>query len=331
MSQTTARQNRRRTEAVSLLRSLSAGVLTAGLLLTSPAAAMSIFDTIQLSKNGYSDQAIIDLIEATDSGFALKAEDLSKLKNLGVSEAVIRAMLGRTAASARIRNSAEHEDHSDESRPEASRGSSHYEQSMLTIAGSSGRFSLRSMDEKGGGGHVHLTLDLEGLRLLVLRDEAGYASIESRGRTIVRRIEEAWAEARGEFRARRLGANAEVVFVADSPGESSKSTRIMTVSGGDAQGYELRSGRGVTRDLLARYWADLFSDFWSLDHGDRAKRLLAIHEGEALALLGESLAQPERFERSLRSALKNLPAASRHHLQRLAETIPPQYGETGGH
>lgn len=62
-----------------------------------PAFALSVFDIIQLSKQAYSDQAIIDLIDATGSAFELEAEDLPKLQELGVSEPVIRTMLERRA------------------------------------------------------------------------------------------------------------------------------------------------------------------------------------------------------------------------------------------
>ena len=57
------------------------------------ATAMTVYDVIQLSKKSYSDQDIISLIEITDSAFELKAEDISRLVELGVSEPVIQVML----------------------------------------------------------------------------------------------------------------------------------------------------------------------------------------------------------------------------------------------
>jgi hypothetical protein len=55
--------------------------------------ALTVYDVIKLSSKGYSNQDIITLIEVTDSTFALKAEDIPNLGDLGVSETVIQAML----------------------------------------------------------------------------------------------------------------------------------------------------------------------------------------------------------------------------------------------
>lgn len=77
-------------------RRLSLFLLIAALVASAPVAALSIFDVIQLAERGYDDEAIIDLIDATGSVFELEAEDLPRLKKLGVSEAVVRAMLERT-------------------------------------------------------------------------------------------------------------------------------------------------------------------------------------------------------------------------------------------
>ena len=52
-------------------------------------------DLCQLVGAGYSDEQIIALIDATDSVFDLEAEDLPRLKRLGVNEAIIRRMLER--------------------------------------------------------------------------------------------------------------------------------------------------------------------------------------------------------------------------------------------
>src|SRR3990172_4221136 len=65
------------------------------LALAPPVFALSIYDVIQLSQKKYSDKEIIALMEATDSFFELKAEDITRLKSLGVSEKVIREMLKR--------------------------------------------------------------------------------------------------------------------------------------------------------------------------------------------------------------------------------------------
>ena len=55
--------------------------------------AVSIYDVIELSRQGYSDAEVVNIIRTTGSVFELTAEDIPRLKNLGVSDAIIRSML----------------------------------------------------------------------------------------------------------------------------------------------------------------------------------------------------------------------------------------------
>jgi len=55
--------------------------------------ALSVYDVIQLSQKNYSDQNIVALIQDTGSAFKLEAKDVVRLKELGLSEPVIRTML----------------------------------------------------------------------------------------------------------------------------------------------------------------------------------------------------------------------------------------------
>ena len=55
--------------------------------------AVSIYDVIELSRQGYSDEEVVKIIRSTGSVFELTAEDIPRLKNLGVSDAIIRSML----------------------------------------------------------------------------------------------------------------------------------------------------------------------------------------------------------------------------------------------
>jgi len=68
-------------------------VLVLLLAVSTQATAITVFDVIQLSKKNYGDQEIIALIEATDSAFELKADDVTRLADLGIGEPVIQAML----------------------------------------------------------------------------------------------------------------------------------------------------------------------------------------------------------------------------------------------
>ncbi len=316
--------------------SVSVGVLAMIAFSAPPAFALSVFDAIQLSKQGYSDQAIIDLIEATDSAFDLEAEDLPKLKQLGVSEPVIRAMLERAVSAEEaaaaphvtggIRKSEPSRTHADvvETPP-------HDRAHLASTPRSDSPFTAYPLLEARGGGHFHVVLALDGLDLLVLRDEGGYASIETRGRAVIERLQEAWAAGRGRFRAQPAASGAQVVFRDGAEEAKQQMIRVLTVSARDAHAYELRSGRSVTPDLLARYWADLFSDFWAVAHSEPPERLLALHEGEALGVLREALAQLDEPDGTLRAAAELVPSSTRHHLQRLARTVPVEYGDGGAH
>ncbi len=336
------RGGRRTTTVAFDARRVSLGVLALIAFSAPPASALSVFDAIQLSKRGYSDQAIIDLIEATDSAFDLEAEDLPKLKQLGVSEPVIRAMLKRAVGEGRDSGeagaaAAPHETGGvRKSEPSSTHADvvgtpPHDRAHRASTPISDSPFTAHPLREERAGGHFHLALALDGVELLVLRDEGGYASIETRGRAVVGRLREAWAAGRGRFQAARAASGAQVVFRAGADERKQQMIRVLTVSAGDARAYELRSGRSVTPDLLAMYWADLFSDFWAVAHGEPPERLLGLHEGEALRVLREALAQLDGPDGTLRAAAELVPSSTRHHLQRLARAVPIEYGPRGAH
>ena len=303
-----------------------------------PAFALSVFDIIQLSKRDYSDQGIIDLIEATDSAFDLEAEDLPKLKQLGVSEPVIRSMLERAVSAEEAEAAAVPHETGGIRKSEPSRthadvvGSPPHDRAHLASTLRSGSpFTAYPLLEARAGGHFHVALALDGLDLLVLRDEGGYASIETRGRAVIEQLREAWVAGRGPFRAQPAASGAQIVFRDGADETKQQMIRVLTVSARDARAYELRSGRSVTPDLLAMYWADLLSDFWAVTHGEPPKRLLTLHEGEALRVLREALAQLDEPDGTLGAAAELVPSSTRHHLQRLARTVPVEYGDGGAH
>jgi hypothetical protein len=71
--------------------------LAATLGFTTPAHAVSIYDVIQLSKNGYGERDIVRILDATNSAFELTADDVIRLKRLGVGETVVQRMLVSSA------------------------------------------------------------------------------------------------------------------------------------------------------------------------------------------------------------------------------------------
>ncbi len=59
--------------------------------------AISLYDVVRLSQHGYSDEQIIELIDDTGARFQLDADSLVTLKEAGVSERVIQALIEATA------------------------------------------------------------------------------------------------------------------------------------------------------------------------------------------------------------------------------------------
>lgn len=68
-------------------------LLAFSLLIPGICSAISLYDVIQLSKAKYSDSRIIELIQTTNSRFQLDAEAVINLKQAGVSEKVIKAII----------------------------------------------------------------------------------------------------------------------------------------------------------------------------------------------------------------------------------------------
>ncbi|MCZ6502481.1 MAG: hypothetical protein O6945_08195 [Gammaproteobacteria bacterium] len=70
-------------------------VITAIFLLLGPrtASGLSIYDVIMLSQNRYEAENIVDIILTTGSAFTLTATDVVYLKNTGISDSVVQAML----------------------------------------------------------------------------------------------------------------------------------------------------------------------------------------------------------------------------------------------
>lgn len=322
-------------------------LLALALVLVSPsvASAISVYDVIRLTQNGYADEQIIALIDTTESVFELKAEDLVRLKQLGVGEAVIRRMLQKASPEA----SAEPEDREQTPRPEATSPSARsalgerahdrphaHEEAVsadrpapagdpLGPATGAAGLSRYAVSEEGAGGHTHVAVALAGVPLLILRDEGKYASIGVRAEDVVRRLTQARGLAEGEFRAAHVGVSDAVVFR-----DSSKRPElvVLSVSAVDAHAYQKRSGRLVTPDDLAAYWADLLNDYWDLFvRAKPPRRLVNLHEGEALSTLYRIASEASgKGDERLASAVQRLPQPALHHLQRLAAAVPLEFG-----
>ena len=354
---------------LALLRT-AVGVWLLVLVVAWPVLGITIFDTIQLSRQGYSDQEIIDLIEATNSIFELEADDLPRLKRLGVSEAVIRVMLARVPtepeggeAEARppeLDTSRESvlerpepwdpeptdDDHADQEHPgreidSAARIETTLPESRRATEPTSRvrvedhwtlerepwalaellSFSIAPYHEDRSGGHDHLVVRLDRIELLILRDEGRYRSIDARASQVTEQLEAALAAGDGGFFAVPIKAAFEVEF---RPASAQPALSVVVANASDAAAYQSRSGRTVSPELLATYWADLLSDFWSIVFGRTPGRLRGVHVGETLGVLHQAL-WSSGGEAGLWGAAELMPSSEQHHLERLAAAIPVDF------
>lgn len=281
------------------------------LVVSAQATAMTVYDVIQLSKNSYSDQDIIALIETTDSAFELEATDIPRLVELGVSEAVIQVMLKAVPAENKPENGTADTD----SRPEQPVPRAEIDSKPLA--------------EPGSGGHRHQVVSLFGIRLFALRDEGAYPSVTARAKAVAEHLTNASAMD-GQFQAVHVAGSDAVMFTATG---TRQTVMIVSVSARDANTYQRRSGRRVTPDLLAAYWSDLLTDYWSIALGNRPpERLAMLHEGEALQELYGSLDTSISNEADrLTGAFQSLPKQEQDHLLQLAVSIPRDFNAIDEH
>ena len=311
--------------------------------------AVSIYDVIELSRKGYSDEEIVTIIETTRSVFQLNAEDIPRLKNLGVSEAVIRKMLEAVpveqeaadmtrTGSPEAELTAPSDAHIAGSRSEDQIGSSALTTHMRRNDTESARngdptipatlrdqFSVQTMFEEAAGGHDHVYVALSSVPILVLRDEGRFQSIEDRARAVARNLDAVQRIGQGRFRT--FHANGVDLVVYHSVNLREVPIVIVTVNRHDAYAYDVRSERRVTTDLLASYWAALLNDYWAITFQQRApSRLVNLHRGDALMLLFEVVNRTGSDEPlNLGLAVEQLPRAIQNHLERLAAAVPDDF------
>lgn len=301
-------------------------VLVLSCVPVAPALAVNIYDVVELSRQGYSEKEIIGIIQATDSKFELTGGDIQGLANLDIGPQVVAEMMKRTDVP---------------SRPTVDPRESSFEPAPIPItvapvprsdtyaaptAPVPAPFSIGIVREEATGGHHHVAVALYGAKLLVLRDEGSYASLEGRATAIALRMDAAKRLGQGEFRAIHTGGKDTVVF-RDAAG--TQELPIVTVSINDAIAYDVRSESSVTTDLLAMYWSALLSDYWTIVF-DRMppERLRHLHRGEALLLLYSVVRNmPTDASFSLHSGVQRLPESIQHHLDRLAYSVPEDFDE----
>ncbi len=323
--------------AISYLRAVVTGTVIA-MVLCGQAFALTIYDVIQLSDKNYSDDDIIALLQATNSAFEIKAEDIPRLMELGVSETVIQAMLKAVPEQIDANPAA--------TSPAAAPGAAIspiepapsssaptntatvFIAPSQTIAG--GSLDFAPFREPGAGRHHHSAVNLAGVRLLILRDEGSFSSVATRADAVVRRLEQASLAGAGAFHPDHAAGSHSVMFYGRN---TYRPMMILKISHGDADAYQRRSGRAVSPALLAAYWSDLLSDYWSIAmNGTTPTRLSDLHEGEALQALHEQWKTSRETETArLADAARLLPSQERQHLLRLATTVPHDFLINGAH
>lgn len=301
-------------------RGLWAGIVLIILMVMSMSAhAVSIYDVLQLSKAGYGDQRIIALIDTTQSTFVLNAEDIPRLKKLGVSEPVIQRMLQpRVISEEPAQNSSSTDGDGDQAMaPDATEKSA-------AVSASSSLFDAQPLAEQGAGGHQHAGVTLGGVTLMVLRDEAGYASVSSRAQAVASRLDQTARQHRGQFQAMSDDKPTPGVYFVDS---ADPPRLILKVLPNDAYAYAARSRRRVTPRILADYWAALLNDYSALSLQNQApSRIAKPGKDDALQLLYRSLdkthisvtADPQQ----LSQAVAQLPVTAQRRLDSLARSVP---------
>ena len=302
------------------------------LAVSAQAIAITVYDVIQLSKKSYRDQDIIALIDATDSAFELKADDIARLVELGVSEPVIQAMLKAVPVEPPTENTLDTAPGQYATSPVDSNPGNGTTIAYITSNKLVPRADIDSepLKEPGSGRHHHQVISLSGILLFVLRDEGGYPSMTARARAVVDRLRAASAMDDGQFQPVHVAGSDAVMFTTIG---TTRTVIVVSVSAQDASAYQRRSGRQVTPDLLAAYWSDLLTDYWSLALDGRPPvRLANLHEGEALQELYDVLDMSiQNNADRLTVAFKALPKQERDHLSQLAVSVPRDFKATDEH
>ena len=218
--------------------------------------ANDVYDVIELSRQGYSDAEVVNIIRTTGSVFELTAEDIPRLKNLGVSEAIIRVMLAAEPVESSETGSFLNEAGNDlieEITPATSERLSHadsanHEQATSPTL-SPNHFAVQNVSEETAGHHQHVYVTLNGLPILILRDEGGFRTVENRGEAVARNLEDAIRMGEGRFEV--LHANEARVVVYHGAGL--REVPIVTVNHRDAYAYDVRSLLRHSRRTISPY------------------------------------------------------------------------------
>ena len=314
-------------------------IATAVMFAAPVAYAVSLFDVIQLSKKGYREQQIIAIIETTDSRFQVDADTVVTLKQEGVSEKVIQAILARNdgppprsedAARERPQRETPPPRGDERWRTEGAREPADHghdedvqedavsEPAERPVAPShaSATFSYFPFEETGAGHHQHVALALGDVPMIVLRSEAGYDSIAARAH------DAADALNRVQREGLALSAAGDSVTARTTSGER---ITIVKVTRGDVVSLQRRSVGAMTPQRIAAYWTTLLADYVDVASGRPPSHLTASGIDSIQSLYREIAGGSGEDSLSLAAAVDRLPADERQALIDLAAQVPARF------
>ncbi len=303
--------------------------LTFTLLISTQASAITVYDVIQLSNKAYSNEDIISLIKDTNSAFQLKADDVARLLEVGISEPVIQAMLEAKPPTKEDKNKT-----TEITRNKSSASIKTADNNIKKPAGKSitpfntliSWTDFRSVPskQKAHKGKQYQAITYSGIPLFFIKDKARYKSIAERGKSVANQLDKITGT-KGVFTASQNGIHDTIAFVADG---SHQEITIIEVTSRDAKTYQpAKNGKRITAERLITYWSYLLTDYWMLAFNNQPpKQLTMLDQGKALTSLYKTL-NPAIKNSSVRlaRAYQGLQKEDKKRLSQLASSIPDQF------
>ncbi|MAT65617.1 MAG: hypothetical protein CMQ43_03085 [Gammaproteobacteria bacterium] len=281
------------------------------------AQAVTVYDVIALTRADIGASRIIEVMDATGARFALSAEDVLLLDQVGVEEAVIQRMLEAAVAPAQLRST---------EMPAVARTARTDRETVRSPV--FGVVDAVTADDTAATDDEARALTLGGLPILILRDRGSYASTALRARVLADRLARLMSVGDGRFEASVSDMSASIVFVATG-GETHP---VLEATAADALAYDRRSVARVTPTLLGRYWAAVLEDFTGLAvRGREPRRLDDLHQGDAIVLLDRAMRAVRDADgrTTMATASTYLPGPVRQHLAGLAGSVPEDFERLG--
>ncbi len=302
--------------------------------LAQPVQALTLEDIIALTLSGYEDEAILRLIEETGSVFHLTAQDLVELHEAGVSEKVMQAMIWSgasresqvTAEASQGREEKEQDEHG--SSPERAEPRHAEPELPGRLLGRPLEWSTYSFHEDAhAGAHEHAVVAYGDIDVLVLRDEAGFSSVQERADAVAAKLASAFRDPLATFEARSEGQAFGLYSVSSADHREEK---ILEVNLADAAAFAKRSARSVDPGVLARWWAALLRDYQRvLARAERPREVAEVHPGEALVALyqwtRQAVSEGAVASAGMQEALASLSKTQWEHLKEMAGSVPRDF------